>query len=202
MISRENSISPGRAAGIPETAFSRYVSFLYRIRAFRDVSYKNALPVRFGKKTREKHGVLARFRVFNIVSGNYLNKRPANTILFLKFLTSTIMEFKKALTERFRIHGCDYVFEKEAGGGWYVFRQTSPGGAVHFELVKPVRRGDMEYYPADSAWGRFGFTYSGTERQMWAAINRKLPVLMERDAENERMRQKRAELKMLSVRRK
>ena len=68
--------------------------------------------------------------------------------------------------------------------------------------MKPVRRGDMEYYPADSAWGRFGFTYSGTERQMWAAINRKLPVLMERDAENERMRQKRAELKMLSVRRK
>ena len=156
----------------------------------------------FGKKTREKHGVLARFRVFNIVSGNYLNKRAANTILFLKFLTSTIMEFKKALTERFRIHGCDYVFEKEAGGGWYVFRQTSPGGAVHFELVKPVRHGDTEYYPADSAWGRFGFTYSGTERQMWAAINRKLPVLMERDAENERMRRKRAELKMLSVRRK
>ena len=77
--------------------------------------------------------MLARFRVFDIVSGNYLNKRAENIILFLKFLTST---------------------------------------------------------------------YSGTERQMWAAINRKLPVLMERDAENERMRQKRAELKTLSVRRK
>ena len=66
---QRKSGSRGRAAGIPETAFSRYVSFLYRIRAFRDVSYKNILSVRFGKKTREKHGVFARFRVFDIVSG-------------------------------------------------------------------------------------------------------------------------------------
>ena len=69
MISRENSRRHSRAAGIPKTAFSWYVSFLYAKRAFRDVSYKNALPVRFGKKTREKHGVLARFRVFDIVFG-------------------------------------------------------------------------------------------------------------------------------------
>ena len=26
------------------------------------------------------------------------------------------MKFKKALTEKFRIHGWDYVFEREAGG--------------------------------------------------------------------------------------
>ena len=63
------SRSRGRSAGIPETAFSRYVSFLYHKRAFRDVSPENWWFIGFDGKTREKHGVLARFRVFDIVSG-------------------------------------------------------------------------------------------------------------------------------------